>query len=71
MNQVQFAQARIKETPKYTAKTITDKFGHMRYEGYFLIFDNGKGSEIVRIFFSDQQDAVRFINAVNKQFLHK
>ncbi|MBR1406873.1 MAG: hypothetical protein IJ578_08105 [Bacteroidales bacterium] len=70
VNQEEFARAKVKETPHYISKTITDKFGYMKYEGFFLIFDNGYGSEIVRIYFANKKDAENYIHAVNKQFIH-
>lgn len=62
--------ARIKETPHKNPKSITDKFGFMKYYGYFLIFDNGYGTDLVRIVFSTEKDAENYKKALNKQFLH-
>lgn len=64
------ARATIKESPKKNSKEISDKFGYLRLSGHFLILNNRKGTDIVRIYFANTDDALLYMSAIDKQFAH-
>ena len=65
------AIATIWESPKKQPRRMTDKFGYLNLNGHFLRINNDKGTDIVRIYFRNTKDALLYMSAIDKQFVHR